>query len=114
MGKRLSQLNLTQQVNDEDYLLIDGTSFSESKKIKIRDIINYIISHIGGGSSNVELDKSLTQPNKAAEAKATGDKIDSVAQEFDAQIQDLNIEIASLANKPIGTIVKFITWEDED
>lgn len=87
-------------VNAQDVLMPNGSRLSE------------VTIGGGGGNSNTELDTSLTEPDKAAEAKATGDKIDSVAREFDTQIQGLNTEISSLANKPTGTIVKLITWEE--
>jgi hypothetical protein len=38
MGKRLSQLNPIDLVNEEDYLLVDGEQYLESKKIKLKDI----------------------------------------------------------------------------
>ena len=40
MGKRLSQLNQVEQVNREDYLLVDGEEqrYRESKKVKLKDI----------------------------------------------------------------------------
>ena len=36
MGKRLSQLNQIEQINKEDYLLIDGEEYLESKKIRFK------------------------------------------------------------------------------
>ena len=38
MGKRLPQLNSVTQTNPDNYLLIDDSSYDESKKIKLKDI----------------------------------------------------------------------------
>ena len=38
MGKRLSQLGQAEQVKKEDYLLVDGQNYLESKKIPFKDI----------------------------------------------------------------------------
>ena len=38
MGKRLSQLNQIEQATREDYMLLDGENFLESKKVKLKDI----------------------------------------------------------------------------
>lgn len=38
MGKRLSQLSQIYQLDKEDYLLIDGEGYLESKKIQFKDI----------------------------------------------------------------------------
>lgn len=38
MGKRLSQLNQIEQATREDYMLLDGEDFLESKKVKLKDI----------------------------------------------------------------------------
>ena len=38
MGKRLSQLSQIYQLAKEDYLLIDGEDYLESKKIQFKDI----------------------------------------------------------------------------
>ena len=37
MGKRLSQLGQAEQVKKEDYLLVDGQNYLESKKIPFKD-----------------------------------------------------------------------------
>ena len=38
MGKRLSQLNQVDRIEKEDYLLVDGEEYLESKKIALKDI----------------------------------------------------------------------------
>lgn len=38
MSKRLSQLNQIEQATPENYMLLDGENFLESKKVKLKDI----------------------------------------------------------------------------
>lgn len=38
MGRRLSQLNQIEQATPENYMLLDGENFLESKKVKLKDI----------------------------------------------------------------------------
>ena len=49
MGKKLSQLNSIDSVSGDEFLLVDGQNFLESKKIKIKDIKPYILSEQTGG-----------------------------------------------------------------
>ena len=81
MGKRLSQLNQVEQISPEDYLLIDGEEYLESKKIKFKDIdINkfntdkfYNKEQINDQFIKKEQDKDLSSNDFTDEYKAKVD-----------------------------------------
>ena len=131
MGKRLSQLTLIEGVNldKEDYLLIDGERYLESKKIKLKDIdLNkfntsnfynknqvdsiFVKGESGKGLSTNDFTKEYKDKlDNSQEKLVDGVNIKTINNE--SILGEGNIEIQG-GSGGSGTIIRLITWGDDD
>ena len=122
MGKRLSQLIQVDKAEKEDYLLVDGEEYSESKKIKIKDIdINdfnteKFYTKINENFVEKERNKSLSSNDFTDDDK---NKLDNSQEKLKSGVNIKTINKQSILGKgnietQVGTQVQIITWEDGD
>ena len=128
MGKRLSQLSQIYQLAKEDYLLIDGEDYLESKKIQFKDIDidkfntenfynkiseNFVkIEQNKGLSSNDFTDNDKNKLDNSQERLISGSNIKTINGE--SILGEGNIEIEGGSGATSGTQVQIVTWEDDD
>lgn len=128
MGKRLSQLSQIYQLAKEDYLLIDGEDYLESKKIQFKDIDidkfntenfynkiseNFVkIEQNKGLSSNDFTDNDKNKLDNSQEKLISGSNIKTINGE--SILGQGNIEIEGGSGIISGTQVQIVTWEDDD
>ena len=128
MGKRLSQLSQIYQLAKEDYLLIDGEDYLESKKIALKDIdisnfntVNFrkeidknFVKKDGdkGLSSNDFTDNDKNKLDNSQERLISGSNIKTINGE--SILGEGNIEIEGGSGATSGTQVQIVTWEDDD
>lgn len=128
MGKRLSQLNPVDRIEKEDYLLVDGEGYLESKKIELQhiDITNFNTGNFHkeidenfvkkdgdkGLSSNDFTDNDKNKLDNSQERLISGSNIKTINGE--SILGEGNIEIEGGSGATSGTQVQIVTWEDDD
>lgn len=129
MGKRLTQLTRVTEVDKEDYLLVDGQNFLESKKVALKDInLNkfntedfYNKSQVDGSFVKQDGDKVLSTNDFT---QADKDRLDNSQEQLISGVNLKTINGQSLLGKGNirveggsgggGTLIQFITWEADD
>ena len=129
MGKRLTQLTRVTEVDKEDYLLVDGQNFLESKKVALKDInLNkfntedfYNKSQVDGSFVKQDGDKVLSTNDFT---QADKDRLDNSQEQLISGVNLKTINGQSLLGKGDirveggsgggGTLIQFITWEADD
>lgn len=128
MGKRLSQLNPVDRIEKEDYLLVDGEGYLESKKIELQHIdinnfntdnfykeidANFVKKEDGKGLSSNDFTNNDKNKLEASQEKLiSGSNIKTINGE--SILGEGNIEIEGGSGATSGTQVQIVTWEDDD